>query len=78
VIRTSEFPSVCKNRGRETITVASRCDVMSGNNSVWQNDQLGSIMVEGYPNETDLGHPDTPTDPQGLPNILYMCWLSPQ
>ena len=60
------------------VTVTSRCDGMSENNSVSHNDQPGSIMVKGYPNETDLGHLDTPADPQGPPNILYMCWLSPQ
>ena len=74
--RTSEFPNVWKIRGRETVTVAGRCDGMSGNNSVCQNNQFDSIMVEHHPNETDLGHPHTPTDPQGPPNILYMCWLS--
>ena len=62
------------------MTVAGRCDGMSGNNSGWQNDHPGSIMVEGHPNEIDLRHPDTPADPQGPPNrpILYMCWFSPQ
>ena len=67
VNRTSEFPNTCKNRGRETVTVAGRCDGMSGNTSVWQNDQPTSIMVECHPNETDLGHPDTPMDTRGPP-----------
>ena len=78
VNRTTEFPNVCKNRGRETVTVAGRCDGMSANNSVWQNDQPGSIMVERHPNATDLRHPHTPTDTQGPLNILYMSWLSSQ
>jgi len=34
--RTSEFPNVCKIRGRETVTLTGRCDGMSGNNSVCQ------------------------------------------
>ena len=34
VNKTSEFTNVCKNRGRETVTVAGRCDGMSGNKSV--------------------------------------------
>jgi len=73
-------PNVWKIRGRETVTVAGRCDGMSRNNSICQNDQPDSIMVERHPNETDLRHPHTPTDPQAPPNrpILYMCWLSSQ
>jgi len=35
VTKTSEFPNVCKNRGRETVTVAGRYDGMSANNSIW-------------------------------------------
>jgi len=34
VTGSTEFSNVCKNRGRETVTVAGRCDGMSGNNSV--------------------------------------------
>ena len=64
--RTSEFPKVWKIRGHETMTVAGRCDGMSGNNSVWQNDQLGIIMVEGHPNET---HPRT----HRVPRIFFTC-----
>ena len=62
------FPNVCENRCRKTVTLAGRCDGMSGNNSVRQNDQPDSIMVKHHPNETDLSHPHTPTDPEGPPN----------
>ena len=78
VNRTTEFPDDCKNRNRKTVTVAGRYDGMSGNNSVSQNDQPDSIMIERHPNETDLRHPHTPTDPQSSPNIFYMCRLSSQ
>ena len=72
VNRITEFPNICKNQGCETVTVAGRCDGMSGNNSVWQNDQPGTIMVEGHPNETHLGHPDHPRTHR-IPRIFFTC-----